>query len=114
MRVVGWFFLILVGCSSAGDLRREGEAQTARLAAQLRQIHSIEELQRAVPQLKKRFLCIAELAMQVNVDGKVQVEPSLASEELFVELARLYELPGGRELIESAQAEAVERLHKAI
>ena len=39
-------------------------------------------------------------------------EPSPESEQLFIELARLYEMAGGKELIESAQTDAVLRLKR--
>src|SRR5689334_1395727 len=43
------FFLLLAGCgpSSLADLRWEGEAETRRLAVELRAIENKEELQRA-------------------------------------------------------------------
>ncbi len=102
--------LISCGPSSIEDLRYEGEAQTRKLARDLRAIETKEELQKAVPKLKKRFNQIADLLVEARSFPKEEGEPSAASEELFAELARLYEWPGGRELIESAQTEAVHRL----
>lgn len=107
-------FLFLCSCSptSLEDLRYEGEVQTKKLALELRAIETREELQRSIPKLKKRFNKIADLLVQCREFQKIESEPSAASEQLFAELARLYEMPGGRELIESAQVEAIHRLNR--
>lgn len=112
------FFLCLCGCSptTSQDIRLEGEAQTRKLAWELKQIETKEQLQEALPKIKKKYNQIAalllearELKQQFGQDFSTE-EPSLASEELFVELARLYEVPGARELLESAQGEAIRKL----
>lgn len=110
-------FLLLIflfGCapSNLSDLRYEGEAQTKRLASELRQIENKEDLQKAIPKLKKRFNALADLLIEAREFPQEETPPSFASEQLFAELARLYEMPGGRELIESAQIEAVLRLKR--
>lgn len=105
-------FLILASCSSFEDLRYEGEIETRKLAAELRVIETKEELQKAVPRLKKRFNRIADLILEARSLQGEEAEPTAASEELFIELARLYEIAGGRELIESAQADAILRLKR--
>lgn len=107
-------FLFLISCSpsSLADLRYEGEAQTKKLALELRTIETKEDLQKAIPRLKKRFNKIADLLIEAREFPKEEAEPSFASEQLFAELARLYEMPGGRELIESSQMEAIHRLNR--
>ena len=106
------FWVVLHSCAPASfeDLRWEGEAETRRLARELRVIETKEDLQRAVPRLRQRFNKIAELLLKAKHFSTQEVEGSFASEELFAELARLYEMPGGRELIEMAQNEAVEKV----
>ena len=75
-----------------------------------------EELQAATPYLKKKFNKLANLLLEVRLlqERKPDVfhsnEPLEGSEALFAELARLYEIPGCREIVEQAQAEAVYRL----
>jgi hypothetical protein len=114
------FFLFLVGCSTHTfpDLRKLGEVETGRLVAQLEVIETKEELRRALPKLKKRFNKMADLLIQAKeLRGKEGVpfqEPSWMSDSLFAEMARLYEIPGGRELIETAQKEAVIRLIRSL
>ncbi len=107
-------FLFLCSCSpsSLEDLRYEGESQTKKLALELRAVESKEDLQKTLPKLKKRFNKIAELLVEARSFSKGESEPSFASEQLFAEMARLYEMPGGRELIESAQMEAIQRLKR--
>ena len=105
----------LTGCSPAtlDDLRCQGEAETGKLAAELRGIETKEELQKNLPRLKKRFNRISDLLVEVRkFPNPAQAEPTMASEELFVELARIYEIPGAREMIEKSQSEAILRLAK--
>jgi|SRR5579872_330670 len=117
MRIFVWLVLIcLVSCAPATweEFRLEGEAETRKFAAELRKIETQEELVKALPKIKKRFNMIADLL--VKISGKTPVretEPSLASDALFMEMARIYEMPGGRELIESCQSEAVRKLDKS-
>jgi hypothetical protein len=106
------FFLASCGPTAISDLRLEGEFQTQKLAEELREIENKEELQGAVPRLKKRFVKIADLLIAARQFPDLGAEPSAASEQLFAELARLYELPGGKELIESAQSEAIAHLRR--
>ena len=107
-----WMFFFLASCGPAtlDDLRVEGEAQTRMLAEELRKIESKEDLQKAVPLLRKRFNKIADLLIEAKRFSCQETEGSLASEHLFAELARLYEMPGGREAIEMAQTGAVQKL----
>lgn len=111
-----WIFLFLASCgpASLADLRYEGEFQTKKLAEELRAIESKEELQKAIPKLRKRFNKIADILIEVRSFAKEEAEPSFASEQLFAELARLYEMPGGGELIETAQLEAVQKLNRVL
>jgi hypothetical protein len=110
-----WIFLFLLSCEPAtfADLRCEADAQIRKLAEELQSIRTKEELQKAVPLLRKRFLKIADLLIQAREFSKEDLEPSIASELLFAELARIYEMPGGRELIEGAQMEAVQKITRS-
>lgn len=102
--------LFSCGPSSIAEVRIEGEAQTRKLAQELRSIESKEELQKALPRLKKRFNKLADALALVKNYSADEIEPTLASEELFIELARIYEMPRGRLLVESAQIGAIKRL----
>lgn len=93
------------------EVRAQAEFETKRLSEIMRPIESKEELQAALPKIKKRFNRIADLAVIVRSLQDKQIEdPSEAGDQLFMELARLYEIPGCRELIESAQTEAIQKL----
>ncbi len=107
--------LLLTGCAPATleELRWEGEAETRKLTQELGKIASREELQRALPRLRKRYTKIASLVVQARKwEAGTTQGPSAESEELFIQLARLYEIPGAKELIESAQQEAIRRLDR--
>src|SRR3989344_2543522 len=97
-----WILLFLTSCRPATfeDLRWEGEEQTRKLSVELRAIQSKEDLQKAIPKLRKRFNQIARLLIEAKKFSCQEIEPSPAAEELFTELARLYEMSGGIELIE--------------
>ncbi len=110
-------FLCACAPSSVEDFRCEGEALSQGLASEMRHIQTREDLRCEMPRLRKKFLKLSELLLAAREfranHPEIEVQaPSFASDELFAELARLYELPGGRELIESAQCEAIERLIK--
>lgn len=107
-----WILIFLCSCGPAtfDDLRVEGDAEIRLLAKELRGIETKEELQKAIPRLRKRYNRIADLLIEAKKYPPVDDEGSLASEELFVELARIYEMPGGREGIELAEAQALKRL----
>lgn len=110
--VLWWTLIFLASCGPAtfDDLRFEGEAQIRLLAKELRSIETKEDLQRATVRLRKRYNKIADLLIEAKEYSCEREEDSLASEELFLELARIYEMPGGREGIEFAQSQAVHRL----
>jgi hypothetical protein len=105
--------LLLVSCGSPNleDLRAQAEREVKQLTQVLKAIDTKEDLVRDLPKVRKRFTRIAELAVTVReLPEKSVGEPMEVGDQLFMELARLYELPGCRELIESAQADAVARL----
>ncbi len=107
--------LLLTACgpSSISDLRVVGEAETLKLATLLHKIDTKDDLQRNLPKVKKSYLRIAELILQVRgFPEAIDIEPSAPSDQLFTELARLYEMPGCRELMESAQDEALALLSR--
>ncbi len=95
------------------EFHREGEAAAASLAEDMRRIHSRDDLHAAIPRLRKKYLRLARLtlaAKELGEKGEKPLAPSQASDELFAEIARLYELPGGKELLRLAQAESLKLL----
>lgn len=115
-----WVFFLLAACGRPAtwdDLRAEGEAEARALAQILHNIDTKEELQKSLPKIKKRFNKIADLALEVRELKEKSAmpenrDPSEASDALFVEMARLYEMPGCRDLIEMAQNEAVRQINR--
>lgn len=105
----------LTGCAPAtlDDLRCQGEAETEGLATFLREIETKEDLEKALPRLKKKFNRLALILQEVRkTPHSLGTDPSVASEELFIELSRLYEIPGCRDLVERAEDEAIEILQR--
>ncbi len=108
-----WISIFLFSCAgptNLEELRLEGEAEVTKLVKELRALETPEDLQRAIPRLRKRFNQIADLVLSLRKLGTQEPYSSAVSEELFAELARLYEMPSGREKIEMAQAQAVQIL----
>lgn len=117
MRIWAIFLLsFLASCApcSFDELRCQGEAETRKFAAELRKIQTKDDLNRSLPRIKKRFNRIAGLLVELSAYRKEAESFSRAGDELFIEIARIYEIPGGREAIESCQAEAVRKLDKAL
>ena len=117
---LGLLFLLLclAGCAPANlrELRYEGEAEMKKLTVELKKIETYGDVQKASKKLKKSFNRIANLLIETRNfrgDGEV-LEASKIGEELFTELARIYEIPGARGVIEAAQTEAVRRLDRKI
>ncbi len=110
--ILFWIFL-LSSCSPSSlvDLRYEGEAEVRKIAKELHAIETTEDLQKAIPRLKQRFNRLAKILVETRQFPKAEeMEVSCASEELFAELARIYEMPSGRELVERAQLDAIKLL----
>jgi hypothetical protein len=118
MSRLGFVLLFLISaCSSPSlaDFRCQGEAETRRLTVLLKQVETKEGLQKTLPQVKKSLNRIADLLIEVRQtrgEGEARSEPSLASDELFIEMARLYEIPGARDLFEQASSEAIHKLDR--
>jgi nitric oxide reductase activation protein len=95
------------------DLRAEGDSEVTKLTEILREVETKEDLQAKLPKIKKEYHRIAQLVLevrQIQEKSPEFLEPSQAGDELFAELARLYEMPGCRELIELAQNDAIQKL----
>lgn len=110
-----FFFLFLfASCSpsSLHDIRCEADSEITKLVLDLQLVKSKEDLQKQSVRIKKRFNRMADLLIAARNFELTASEASIAAETLFVELARLYEIPGVRDLMENLQEEAVRRLDK--
>ncbi len=84
-----------------------------KLTEELKQIDTLEQLEAAIPHLKKRFNEIADVLIEIQKSPNTSFKPSTeVGDELFAQLARLYEIPGGKQLIERAQIDAIQKLKK--
>lgn len=113
------FFLVfscLISCtpSTLEELRREGKIEMEKLTADLKLIKHRKDIQKASKHLAKRFNRIADLLIKTKRFSEIDTNPPLIGDELFAELARIYELPGGRESIEATQREAIHHLDRAL
>ena len=118
MNVGKWlacFLFLLSSCSAPSEekLRLRGQKVVRDLVLTLRNVENHEELQAASPQLKKQFTKLAYILVEMRTfrsergsDFELK-EPLQENETLFIELARLYEIPGCREIIERSQVDAM-------
>ena len=113
---VGFFLLTACSLSTEKGYYREGERTLVEITKILKKVETHEELQASVPALRKKFNRLANLLIEFRKfkeNNPNREFPGLslgASEPLFAELARLYEIPGCREIVEQAQVEAVYKL----
>lgn len=112
LRKFGWMLLFMCSCaaSSGERCRSKGKKIVREIVKMLQGVENHEELQAATPQLKKQFKRLAIVLVEMrNLKEPLleKKEPLPESEALFAELARLYEIPGCREIIERSQVDAV-------
>ena len=115
-----WMSLLLSSCSpsSLEDFHYEGKVRCRALIEELQTIHNREDLTRALPRLKKHFNELVDLMIDAREfqekHSDEEAMPDFAensiSSLLEQELRRIYAIDGGREIIESAQHEALVRL----
>lgn len=114
MKISKAFLLGLIfffGCNPTAlrDVRVEISSEMRKLTKELQGIDSLDRLERSLVRLSRRYEEIARcLVLAENFEEKSEFYReeafvSDAAEELFLELARLYEIPGARELLEKAQ-----------
>jgi hypothetical protein len=112
--------LFSFGCSpgSLDDYQKEGESVCRTLTNELKDIETRDDLVKALPKLKKRFHHLVDVVIEARTfqEGHPEEKNDLsfdshqASEALKSELKRIYQIEGGRELVENAQREALIRL----
>lgn len=110
-------FLLLLGCnpSSYEDFQFEGDAHCRKMLNTLRCIQDRQQLLQAQPVLKEHFEDLADLIIAARKFQQSSLEdkdfyPSFYSIALKEELKRLYEMEGGREIMERTQKQAFLRL----
>lgn len=115
------FILVMVtGCGprSLDDFQEEGEGVMRSLIQELQGIHTREQLLAASGRLQRHFdrlvniVIAAEEFSLVHPEEKGEVgrHNHELSDQLRIELNRLYRLEGGRQIIEKCQEKALHRL----
>lgn len=124
-----WSFFLLIlftlfsflSCNihSLEDFREEGESITRLLIRELNSINNRQDLIIASPKLRLMFQELVKVMISARQYREKHPEldiPELSatnlllSEELRIELNRIYHLEGGREIIEKCQEIALQRL----
>ncbi len=112
-----WILAMLCACSpsSLEDFHYAGESICKELANELKGIETHEQLVKEYPKIKSYFDKLVTLIIQARKFQKEHEEDmpvmgSVASGALLYELKRIYEIDGGRDIVEKAQKEALIKL----
>ncbi len=101
------------------DFRAEGEGINRALVAELNQIHSRDDLLAHADKLKQLFNELVDVIIRAQAYKDKHPDDGLSdpprkdhaiSDQLRIELNRVLHMEGGREVIEKAQEEALNRL----
>jgi len=115
------FLLFLTSCGSHSldDFQEEGEGVIRSIIQELKTIHTRGELSIASTTLQRQFDRLVSIMIaaeefgfsnqEVDKGGELRPNHEL-SDQLRVELNRLYHLEGGRQMIEKCQEKALYRL----
>lgn len=104
--------------STSADYQSDACVQIKKLTKDLKAVKDPIELQKKAKVIKKDFNKLTSLIisyrtyLEKNGEDEIAIDGSLekASKELKVQLERIYNLDGGREVIEKAQKEAYIKL----
>lgn len=111
--------LLAAACSSSSlqDYCAQGECIVDEIADELEACACKQDVQKALPRLKKKFLRLATVMMEARDfelrhpdGGRVALSDGRASDRLRGEMMRVYQMEGGRPLIETAEREALEKI----
>ncbi len=111
--------LLITSCSpsSIDEFQLEGEDIAKELLKELVKVHSLSDLKREGPKIKKEYLHLVDVMIAAKkyqnrhpndeVPGQIGLE---ASEALKKEFIRVYQLEGCSELMEALQRESLHKL----
>jgi hypothetical protein len=114
-----FIFFVAIGCTphSLEEFEEEGEGVMRALIEELQAIHNREQLLAASGRLQKQFDRLVDIMIAAKEFSRshpdLEKEESIQhelSDQLRIELNRLYQLEGGRQIIEKSQEKALHRL----
>jgi hypothetical protein len=119
---IGLVLVLKSGHPTNLSIENKGDLEIRRFAQLLSSIETIEHLLAKQHQIRRHYVNIANFICSIrrappphlipNIKNNVQsgsakAPKSSAGDLLFQQLARLYELPGGRDILESLQTHAL-------
>ncbi|MGD2168997.1 MAG: hypothetical protein PVI40_02000 [Chlamydiota bacterium] len=110
------FILLLTACrpSTSEDFQSEGKAWMRSYVKELKEIKTLEDLNKKQAFIQKKYNQLAELILLVNLkepQQELEVIEGIESKELHSELMRIYLIPGAKEVITSIQLETLKKLN---
>lgn len=118
-----WFFwgvFFLAGCqpSTLADFRSEGKAWMISVITSLEKVQSKEDLEHMLPFLTKKYNEVADLIILLEKKHQTQwnslEDTTTHSKRLQEQFERISLLPGARDILETAQLEALQALKKSM
>lgn len=111
------FFLFLVACSPStlSEWRVEGVSVVRDLVEELKEIHTLKELEAKKPSIKKKYNKL--VSIMIEAERYDQEEDSFTPESFYSDALRdqylrLYQIDGCRELLFSIQKESLHKLDR--
>ena len=110
------FLSLTFSCSSKTleDYREEGQSITQSLIKEFRKIQTREQLVASTTRLKKHFDKLVDLIIRARDSNDESLDLTkkdhLLSDQLRTEMFRIYQIEGGRAIVEKCQEEALHRL----
>lgn len=115
------FSLCACSPSSNEDYREAGRSINRTLTKELQSIHSHDELVQKLPKLEKLFSRLADVMIGARKFQLTHIqsaslpltkEDQQISDQLRVELNRIFIIPRGKELVERSQQQALDKLDR--
>jgi len=120
-----WLILVLIFVTSCGprsldDYRREGRESVRALTSELRCVQTRQDLIKAGPNIKAKYNRMVDLMIAAREFYEAHSEAAIPelteedqeySQELRLELDRIFRIEGADKLIAKYQEEAMNRLH---
>ncbi|PIS00198.1 MAG: hypothetical protein COT84_08765 [Chlamydiae bacterium CG10_big_fil_rev_8_21_14_0_10_35_9] len=111
-----FLIIVLTACrpSTSEDFQSEGKAWMKSCLKELKEIKTLDDLNKKQAFIQKKYNQLAELILLANLkepQQELDLIENMESKELHSELMRIYLIPGAKEVIASIQLETLKKLN---
>lgn len=113
-------FFFACGSQSYEDFHKEGEALTHSLVLTMRPIQNRQDLLAARTELQNKFNKLSQLALKAQAfdnhtkTSRQPFQKNAYSDELKAHMIRLCKIPGGREILQTCQKDALIKISSKV